>query len=546
VPLASDQQLLLQEISAKLDGLDGSAALASFMGQVLRSLLRRKGDSEFLATIQDTFIAGMAERGPDQQRALARELIRVVIETRPEIAQAWQAQQGAAAAPPLRRAVDLSPPSPPSQSPATASSPAASGAVRAQAETLVAAFVAETVEQRLQVFRVAAPRFPSAAYCHEQPFFLFSGVFAKVVTGFFSEVLTTECRDTCQRHVYGPLEARGALSSEQVEGYMSARRVEVVRILIERLNRLAPLHRAAEAKLAKAKADGEAGAAAITWKTIEVPVSQPRMLRVLGVQFAVGRQTAMRKVRVKAGAENEIQPAEMETLTLITRLRDMAADSGIDLPAACDFRFLAALLDFDFRRFAQSFKDLVTAAAVDDRTLLFERVDAIDKLLPDSLADAALIMLFSQQAERGFGFQDLYEFSVSAQLGDGEPKPPRPFLAPELARRPRELAFQVREVLRRQGDEECLAAAVQALLMVWQVLPKSRFAADLEAALTVLAAFPVAFAGDPDEAVFIEIGEVVRLTLAATVPNWDRCLLAVRAAYYPALKRRKLAQGPKR
>ena len=520
------------------------------MGQVLRSLLRRKGDGEFLATIQDAFIAGMAERGPDQRRALARELIRVAVETRPEIAQAWQAQHAAAAAAdgavPLRRAVDHLAPTPPAPSPQPPSQAQGAPATRAQAEQLAASFIAETVEQRVQVFRVAAPRFPSAAYCHEQPFFLFSGVFAKVVSGFFAELLATECRDTCERHIYGPLGARGPLSPDQVEAYMSARRVELLRLLVERLNRLAPTHRAAEAKLAKAKAEGEAGASSVAWKTVEVPVSQPRVLNVLGVEFAVGSQTTMRKVRVKAGKANEIKPAEMETLTLITRLRDRAAESGLDLPLACDFRFLAQLLEFDFRRFSQSVKDLVAAAAANDRTLLFDRLDAIDRAFPDTLSDAALIMLFSQQADGGFGFQDFYEFSVSAQLGEDQGKQPRPFLGAELARRPRELAFQVREVLRRQADEEDLAAAVQALLTVWQVLPKSRFAADLEASRSVLAAFPVAFAGDPDEAAFIELADALRQTLAAPAPNWDHCLLAARAAYFTALKRRRATSAPTR
>jgi len=519
------------------------------MGQVLRSLLRRQGDGEFLATIQDAFIAGMAERGPDQRRALARELIRVAVETRPEIAQAWQAQHAAAVAAadgavPLRRAVDHLAPPPPAPSPQLPAQAQGAPATRAQAEQLAAAFIAEAVEQRVQVFRVAAPRFPSAAYCHEQPFFLFSGVFAKVVSSFFTELLATECRDTCERHIYGPLGARGPLSPDQVEAYMSARRVEVLRVVVERLNRLAPTHRAAEAKLAKAK--GKAGSRNGSWKTIEVPVSQPRLLNVLGVQFAVGSQTAMRKVWVKEGAANEFKPAEMEALTLITRLRDLAAESGLDLPLACDFRFLASLLEFDFRRFSQSVKDLVAAAAANDRSLLFDRLDAIDKAFPDTLSDTALIMLFSQQADGCFGFQDFYEFSVSAQLGEDQGKQPRPFLGAELARRPRELAFQVREVLRRQGDEEDLAAAVQALLTVWQVLPKSRFAADLEASRSVLSAFPVAFAGDPDEAAFIELADALRQTLAAPAPNWDHCLLAARAAYFTALTRRKAPLAPTR
>ena len=540
--LSDEQQSLLQEITSKLDALDGSKALTRFMGQVLTSLLRRKGDAEFLATIQDTFIAGMAERGPDQQRALARELIRVVIETRPEIALAWRAQQGQADGEPLRRAADLaaarqaaseeSPPPPPLPP---------MGLARAQAERMMVDFFAETVEQRLAVFRIPAARFPSAAYCHEQPFFLLSAVFSKVLIAFVGDVLAVQCRDQFERQIFTKLDGRGKNTPESVEAFMKARRLEILHILQERLIRLTALHGTAEDKLAKAKAESEAGGAA--WKTVEVPVSQPRVLNVLGVKFTVGQKTAMRKVKVKAGAEHEIRPAEMETLALITRLRDMAADAGLELPPTCDFRFLADLLDFDHKRFAQTVKDLATAAMVGDRNLLFDRLDATDRMLPDTLADAALMMLFTQQADRGFGFQDLYDFSVGAKLGE-ERKRARPFLSGELARRPRELAFQIREVLRRHGDEETLAATVQALFTVWQVLPRSRFGAELDGAAALLTAFPVAFAGDPDEAAFTEIAQVLQQTLSAQVPNWDRGLLAVRAAYYPVLKRRTVVAPP--
>ena len=543
---ASDQQSLFREVSSKLDGLEGGPALAAFMGQMLRSLLRRKGDAEFLAAIQDSFMAGMAERDSDQQKAQARELLRVVIEIRPEIAQAWQSQHGedgAVAAP--RRAIDKAeppplPPPPPPPPPLPPLAPA-----RALAERMIAGAITETVEQRLQVFRLPAPPFPSITYCHEQPFFLFSAAFAKVVAEFLAEMLALQCRETFDRHIFAPLDARGPMAPEQVEAYLAARRIEMIRILVDRLDRLEVSHRAAEAKLAKAQADAAAGFAGARWKTIEVPVSQPRVLRVLGVQFAVGRRTTMRKVKVRAGADSELLPAEMETLGLITRLRDMAANVGLDLPAACDFRFLSSLLEFDFRRFPLSVKDLAASASAGDRALLFARLDGVTKLFPDTIADAALLMVFAQGNGSGFGVQDLVDFWVAAELGD-EAKGSRPFIPGELARRPRELAFQVREVLRRQGDEETLAVAVQSLLTVWQVLPKAHCQEGREAALAVLAAFPVAFAGDPDEAVFIEISQLLLQTLGAERPNWDGCLLAVRAAYFPVVKRRRARVSPSR
>ena len=132
-----DQKSLLADLSAKIDRLPDQETLATFMGQVLRSLLRRRGDAEFLGAVQDAFIAGMADRDWAGQQQLAREVVRVVIEIRPEIAAAWQAMNSGAAAAPLRRASDLAQ----SAAPPGAASP---GAPRSpappEAERLVSAF----------------------------------------------------------------------------------------------------------------------------------------------------------------------------------------------------------------------------------------------------------------------------------------------------------------------------------------------------------------------------------------------------------------------
>lgn len=45
--LPLDQHLLYQDLTAKLDRLGGPDQLIAYMGQVLRTLLRRQGDAEF-------------------------------------------------------------------------------------------------------------------------------------------------------------------------------------------------------------------------------------------------------------------------------------------------------------------------------------------------------------------------------------------------------------------------------------------------------------------------------------------------------------------
>nr|CAM76264.1 conserved hypothetical protein [Magnetospirillum gryphiswaldense MSR-1] len=92
--LPLDQHLLYQDLTAKLDRLGGPDQLIAYMGQVLRTLLRRQGDAEFRGAIQDAFISGLMGRDWPGQVALAREVILIVIAKRPEIALAWQKQQG--------------------------------------------------------------------------------------------------------------------------------------------------------------------------------------------------------------------------------------------------------------------------------------------------------------------------------------------------------------------------------------------------------------------------------------------------------------------
>jgi hypothetical protein len=530
VTIPPDQNSLLADLSAKLDRMPDQEALAMFMGQVLRSLLRRQGDAEFLAAVQDAYIAGMADRNWAGQRQLGRDVIRVVIEIRPEIAAAWRATHGGEVPEaPLRRACDLGPPA----SPAVPVSPQPA---RPEAERLVAGFVAASLERRLQLFLPPPPRFPSPAYCHEQPFFLFSPLFVKVAAAFVTDVVMDLSRDHLERHVYRMLAAKLPAPMVDIERQLEAKRLDIWKILTEQLGKLAAHHRTAEAKVAAAQ-DGEGGGSA--WKMVEVPVTRPRVFKVLGVAFTFGQTTAMRKVRVK-DTSGEIDVDEMQALTLITRLRDMAAQEGLELPEGCDFQFLRTLLEFDARKYGQAIKEYSALAGHKEtsRNYLFERLQILDKNFPNSLSDALVLMLFTQLSDQGFGFRELYDVCVGTARDASARASKRPFVQPEVARRPRELAFQLREVLRRRSAPQAVYAAAEMLLDCWRIMAKARFSHDLDSALTVLAAFPVAFAGDPEEAIFVDISHNLYRTLTAQVPDFAGCMQALSDSYRAVLARR--------
>ena len=518
---AANDFLLFEEFSAKLDHLASEGALARVMGEILRCLLRRQGDAEFLTIVQDAFVAGMAGRGLDGQKVLAREVIRVVIELRPEIAQAWQILYGTGepSLPHRRRAADRMPldTALPADG-ATSFHPA-----RSAAEHLTALFVGEVIDRRLKPFQIAAPPLPSIAYCHAQPFFLFTQAFCGVVRDFVTGVLMEDRRDALERDVYSGLTPIMA-QSDAVESFLAGSQPKIWGILGERLGQLAALHHSVEAKLA----NGAVGGAGTEGREVEIPVSQPRVWHVLGIRFTLGSWTGKRKVRMEDGAGGGIEPAEMEALELLTRFRDMAASAGLELPDACDFGFLRLLLDFDAGRFALALKEV---SALAGHAKLPERLRALDGTLPGGLVDVLVLMLFFRHGDGGFGFRELCEAGAGTAREAGGPEVQRPFIRSEVARRPRELAFQFREALRQRRDVATVEAAARMLATVWQAMPNAGFAKERDAALTVFTAFPVAFANDPDEPVFSEISHVFYRTLTSDSPDFERCLLAVATSY---------------
>lgn len=536
--LPADQQLLFQELSDKLDHLQGEEALAAFMGQVLRSLLRRRGDAEFLAATQESLANGLAGRTFEDQVHLAREVVGLVISVRPEIARAWQALHPVSVPVqtdeilPLRRVTDAGPP--PAPEPAGAAGPQDT---RSEAEQVTAAFVHGIVARRFEVFRVPEPRFPCSAWNHEHPFFLLQPRFAEVVARFVADDLLEVCHGSLDAEVYRPLTPLLAGTAEVIGAFLADRQAEIWRLLLEKLSILAVQQRTAEAKLAAARVESERGPAL---KVVEVPVSRPRVLRVMGVAFTLGTQTTMRKTKVKVGAKTELTPLEMESLVVVTRLRDLAADAGLDLPPRFDFETLRTLLQFNIADYTRTVREVTAVVSNQDtsRRFLFEKLDEVEKALPPVLTDALVLMLFSQFSERAFSFQELYDVCLGTARGTQPRADRHPFIMAAVESRPRELAGQIREVLRRRDEEVHLVQAMQMLFRVWRIMNKARFPAELQAAVGVLAAFPVVFSGDVDEGAFSDISHLLQHTLTAQKPDFEHCVKAVCEAYRPVLVRR--------
>lgn len=548
-----DQRLLYRDLCRKLADQAGPDQLIGFMGAVLCSLLRRKGDAEFLVQVQDAFTDGLGGLSWDEQVHLSREVIAMVIAKRPEIALAWQKLQGETAQF-HRRTTDQTEPS---AAPAISSAmvgdlpdldlikedlaldvaqpdrPAPEPAYEfAAAETLVADYVCSVLERRLGIFAAPETRFPSVAYCHEQPFFLFTPVFSMVTRRFVTNAVMKLCREPMERHVFRHIPAHVMADAGALDAVLTEKRPDLWKILIERLGKLAAHHRNAEAKLAAARASDRKGP---EFQVVEMPVSRPRVFRALGVAFRLGSRTKLEKMRVRVRPSTDLDAHEMQALDLIARFGDMAAQAGLGLPGGCDFTFLRTLLEFDAKKYAQTVREFTALADHKETTrqYLLDRVKFVEETYANTLADALVILLFYGSGDDSFGFKTMYDICIGTALDDSARATQRPFLQAEIARRPRELAFQVREVLRRRYDEDTLRAAVRVLLEVWQTLSRSRFAGDMEAALTVFSAFPIAFAGDHDEHLFTAIGHMLHRALSTKEFDAEAVLTAVVDCYHP-------------
>ncbi len=527
--LPDDQRLLLDGLMVKLDGVGDPAALLRFMAEVLRTLLRRQGDAEFLATIQDAFTTGIAGLSWDEQKSLAREVIRVVIAKRPEIALAWQAMHAEAktGTPVHRRAADVE------AKPVVAApepAPAAPAYEFAAAEARLGEYIADILLRRLALLRVKPPGPPSIAYSHTQPFFLFAATFPEILRDFVVGPLLQHCRLGFERRIYRHVEPILLTDADAWKAFMADKRDAVWKILISSLTKLAAAHKTGEAKVLAASVEGPGEA---EYKMVEIPVTRPRLYAILGVQFSLGEVTSMKQVRVKVPSPHLLEPSEHQALDLVAQLQHAASHVGLNLPASVDFQFLRTLLDFNVRLFMQSRDELMGLAghAETSAKFLTDRFKAVDETLSHVLADILAMMLFTQHGDDRFGLAEFYGICVGASRDKTALNHTRPFATHELKRRPRELAFQLREALRRRLHVDVVLAAVDMLIVCWQVMGKNRFNTELDAGLAVIGAFPMIFAGDPEEASFVAIGQMVRDVLTSEIPERSACLMQISQAY---------------
>jgi hypothetical protein len=537
--IPADQRLLLDGLLARLEGIGNPDALLHFMADVLHALLRRRGDAAFLEAIQDAFAAGLTGLAYAEQKALAAEVICVVIDKRPEIAKAWHKAETARLAAEAeaarresggvlhRREIDL-PDLPPMGLPPVDMSGEAYDF--ADMEALVASHLHELLDRRLELLRVPAPLIPSTAYCQSRPFFLFSDRIGAVLKGFLTGPVLQRCRVGLERRVYVKADRASLAQADKAKAFWSEMRPTVWKALDNRLDKLNAHHKSAEAKLiAQDKGEGLNP----DFKVVEKEVQKPRTYSILGVEFALGHVTTTRKVRVKLPPASALTKDEQEALDLFDDLHARAAEADIDLPQVVDFQFLRILLDFNTRLFVQYRDELMGLSGHPETTSRFlrERLREAEKHFNTLLMDTLVIMLFTRHSEVRFGLGEFYAVCVGAGRDRSAIAARRPLVLAELSRRPLQLAIQLRETLRRRLHVDVMLAAAEQYLNCARAMGRTLFGAELTEARGLIEAFPLVFADDPEEATFIAIGKEVLAMLNGETLELSVCLAQVGRLY---------------
>jgi hypothetical protein len=264
-----------------------------------------------------------------------------------------------------------------------------------------------------------------------------------------------------------------------------------------------------------------------------MPVTKPRTYNILGVEFALGQVTTTKRVKVKVPPPYKLEPSETEAMDLIEEFRVGAAQAGLNLPSSADFQFLRTLLTFNTRLFAQSRDELIGLAAHEDTTsgFLAERLQAADKSFTNYLTDVLVMMMFTRCGDTSFRLAQFYAVCVGSARDKSAMVARRPFIPAELARRPHELAVQVREALRRRLHLDAVLGSVERLLDCYKAMGRTMFGRELDEARGVITAFPMVFAGDPEVATYTAIAKLVLATITGEQADRSICLMRVGQAY---------------
>lgn len=531
-----EQDALYRALSA---GFQGTGAQATDVPErltgLLDTLLRRQGDGEFKATIGGAFLAAINGKPPPEQARLACEVLRLVIEKRPEIAIAYAAKRAQAAprpATPIRREADRAVPDIIAQHPekkprekALAREEVLAGAEDfpyRQAEHLVADFILRRAAQKLKVFRGAGRPMPTAFYSDSQPFFAFCEDFAPVLRAALDEDIVPRLRYRLIKEVYKPCPVEAVTRDEAKHKAFFAEKNKIIwPELLGLLDRLQGCWASAAGKMEKRRELQEGIEKGPEYKMVEIPVEVPKVYSVFGVSFTFGHETKMKKVRARVRSSIDLEDEEQFAWDVLQAMHVRAHESGLHLPEMLDFKFLRSLLEMDERKFRRSYEEMrnLVRDPETSKTYLFQRLRFLDEAYANTLSDIVLIMLFRDEGDDAFPFSLLYNICIGAAANTSALKRRRPFVQEVVRERPLELARQIGRLMTENASAHDFAVAVRLYSEAVTILSKARFQAEIDASVKYLWSFGAFDEGARPEAFNRITGALATGVMKGTAPE---------------------------
>ena len=487
------------------------AGLIKLVGESVDELLRRKSDLRFAEVIKDEYVTNILGCDIAGQRQHAIEAIHIVIKLRPEIAAAWHEWRKQNQIKDFdewlkddrRQAVEK------------AKFKLNKKTLRVNSLTkedlAIVIQIRVVLEEKLELFNVKSHPIPSMAYNSEYDFLLTNAPVRDLLLNFVTDGLMVACGSRLDKHIYRPLMDKGV----DRDGFVKSKIAVILQILTQKLVETN------QTLLGREQRDAEGA----HFKVVRKKVVRPKMHSVLGVSFAMGSETVIKRVKVPISRDDSLTEQDREALSLQEVFESLHADIPFPAPAELDLSFVQLLLEFDTAKVQRWAKE-IDGLARNSKTspaFLSERIGQMRAELGTCLTELVMLKIFYASQQLGIGLKHLHQMCLNESTVVETYQKSYPITHWELSRRPRELAVQFRESIRNKMSINNVEACL-AYLFGFQVEFGTEYAAGLDEAGAILANFGMVFGHDPYVEKLTEIGSIAAAALRAGPAGHDQAL----------------------
>ena len=494
------ENTLINDYTKKIESIESEPALAKLVGESVDDLLRRQSDLRFAEVIKDEYLTHIIGCGIADQRTHALEAITIVIKLRPEIGAAWQE---------WRKHNDLnnwdaSQKGDRRHSKGHGKSKSEKKSLRtsdpSKEEVAVVQHVSCVIKEKLDHFKTTLHLIPSAAYCRENVFFLSHPSIHDLLVKFVTDGLIVISSLKLGKPIYRPMQS----FESDYDGFVRSKSALIMQILTQQMS----MFNQTLVEREKRDALGQ------QYKMVQKKVVRPKVHSVMGVNFTMGKETIVKKVKVPISREASLTEMDRESIALQELLDTLAADLPFTIPIEFDLNFVQKFLELDGNKFKSWVREIDSLArnTKTNPSFLDERITKMRAELKNCFAEVAMLKIFYASQQQSIGITHLHKMCLSVSpLVDGY-KEAFPFTYWELIHRPRELAVQFREAIKTKLSvntiESCLMYIYAFQTEFWP-----EYETVFEEAIAILSGFALVFGQDPNAKKLIEMGDITAKAL---------------------------------